>query len=162
MPRSQPVYHAVLGVSLPPPPPALAPLLDHSEPDAVSSVCPPAPPCSATSCSSCWPSLALFRDERRRLARIEPGLLEPEVEVEGGPALPHAALFAPLLDPSERTHALSPAPREEATASYYPAPAPLSPARSLDLREGAPARPGPRPIVILANRRNKCVKTRPW
>ena len=33
---------------------------------------------------------ALLRDERRRLARIEPGLLEPEVEVEGRPALPRS------------------------------------------------------------------------
>ena len=104
---------------------------------------------------------ALLRDERRRLARIEPGLLEPEVEVEGGPALPHAALIASLLDPSERTPALSPAPREEATAPYCPAPAPLSPARSLAPREGAPARPGPRPIVILANRRKKCTTALP-
>ena len=50
---------------------------------------------------------ALLRDERRRLAWIELGLLEPEIEAEDGPALPRPAPIAPLLDPSERTPALS-------------------------------------------------------
>ena len=91
--------------------------------------------------SGCGPG-ALLRDERRRLARIEQGLLEPEIEAEDGPALPRPALIAPLLDPSERTPALFPAPREKATAFYCPAPAPSPPP--------APWPPGNEPLPAPA------------
>ena len=84
---------------------------------------------------------ALLRDERRRLARIEPGLLIPDSPLpipagplEGatsGPLPPPTPALALLLAPSEKAPALSPAPREEAPAFSGPAPAPLTLVMSL-------------------------------
>ena len=70
---------------------------------------------------------ALLRDERRRLARIEPGLLGPEIEAEDGPALPRPAPIAPPLDPSERTPALSRPPGRRPPPPTAPPPPPSPP-----------------------------------
>ena len=87
------------GARNPPPPPAAAALA----PAPASAPAPakrarrrgpaPAPaPAPARRARRRGPS-ALFKDERRRMARIDPGLLAPEAwEVEGGPALPLYAL----------------------------------------------------------------------
>ena len=94
------------GARNPPPPPAAA----APAPAPASAPAPakrarrrgpaPAPaPAPARRARRRGPS-ALFRDERRRMARIEPGLIAPEAwEVDGKPALPlHALIYECLGD----------------------------------------------------------------
>ena len=94
---------------------------------------------------------ALLRDERRRLGRIQPGILAHVLanEVEGDPALPHHALPPPPpLSMARRGREGHPpltipaGPLKGATSGPLPPP---PPARSLASWERAPTLPGPYP-----------------